>query len=71
MAISLEIIDVELCIRIGLTSGLESNADEIFAEDLREDTITERAILIENLVDDILVPSASLSSTQTYTLTQA
>lgn len=48
------VVDVELCSRVGLPCGFESDADEVFAEYVGKDAGPKRAVLIEDLVDDIL-----------------
>lgn len=51
------IVDVQLGIRVGLSRGLESNADEVLAKNTGEDRIAKGAILVEDFVHDVLLGS--------------
>jgi hypothetical protein len=51
---SLVVIDVELRIWVCSTGCLESNSYVIFSNHIVEDAVTERAILVENLVHNVL-----------------
>jgi hypothetical protein len=48
------VVDVTLSIRGSLLGGLESDADEVLAQDTGEDRVTESTVLGEDLVDDVL-----------------
>lgn len=50
----LVVVDVQLRVGIGGTSGLEGNADEVLAEDIVEDGRPEGAIFVEYFVHNIL-----------------
>lgn len=51
------VVDVELAVGVGLTSGLEGNADVVFADDVEPVALPESSILVEDLVDDVLLSS--------------
>ena len=53
-AVEVVVVNVELGIRSGLLGSVESDADELLAQDLGEDGVTEGTILSEDLVDDVL-----------------
>lgn len=53
-AIKIVVIDVELRCRVCCTRSPEGNIDEILAEDLIEDRLTEVTAVIKDLVDNIL-----------------
>lgn len=54
------VVDVEDGVRVRLSGGLEGDADEVLAEDLREDGLPEGAVLVEHFVDDVLGEGVSL-----------
>ena len=53
-AVEVVVVDVELSIGSGLLGGVESDADELFTKNAREDGVAEGAVLGEDLVDDVL-----------------
>ena len=53
-AVEVIIVDVKLGVGGGLLSSIESDADELLAQDLGEDRVTEGTVLSEDLVDDVL-----------------
>lgn len=53
-AVEVVIVNVQLGVRGGLLSSVESDADELLAQDLGEDGVTEGTVLSEDLVHDIL-----------------
>ena len=63
-AIQVVIVDVQDSIGISLAGSLESNADKVLAEDSGEDGVSERAVLVEDLVDDILSSSVLVASSK-------
>lgn len=48
------VVDVQLCIRVGLACSLEGDPDKVLSEDLREDGLAQGTVLVEHLVDNIL-----------------
>lgn len=53
-AVEVVVVDVELSVWSGLLGGVESNADEVLAQNLGEDRVAKSSILGEDLVDDVL-----------------
>lgn len=54
-AIEVVVVNVQLRVRAGgLPSSVESDADELLAQDLGEDGVAEGTVLSEDLVDDVL-----------------
>ena len=53
-AVEIVIVNVELGVRRSLLGCVESDADELLAQDLGEDGVTEGTVLSEDLVDDVL-----------------
>lgn len=53
------VVDVKLRIRVGLLRRVEGNLHEVLTEDLGEYTVAERAILVKDLIDDVLFQSAA------------
>ena len=53
-AVEVVVVNVELGVRGGLLSSVESDADKLLAQDLGEDGVTEGTVLGEDLVDDVL-----------------
>ena len=53
-AVEVVVVNVELGVGGGLLSSVESDADELLAQDLGEDGVTEGTVLGEDLVDDVL-----------------
>lgn len=51
---SLIVIDVELCIWVSSTGCFKSDPYIVFADDIVEDAFTQRAILVEDFVHNIL-----------------
>lgn len=51
---SLVVVDVELGIWVCSTSCFEGDPHKVFAENIVEDTVTKGAILVENLVYNVL-----------------
>jgi hypothetical protein len=54
------VVDVTLSVRSSLLGGLEGDADEVLAQNTREDRVAEGTVLGEDLVDDVLVNVNSL-----------
>lgn len=50
----LVIIDVELSLGIDRPGGLKGNADKVLAEDVVEHTLSQGAILVEDLIHHVL-----------------
>jgi hypothetical protein len=48
------VVDVELGVGISLASCLEGDADEFLAQNAGKDRVAESAVLVEDLVDNIL-----------------
>ena len=53
-AVEVVIVNVELRVRRCFFGCVESDADELLAQDLGEDGVTEGTVLGEDLVDDVL-----------------
>ena len=53
-AVEVVIVDIKLRVRRGFLCSVESDADELLAQDLGEDGVAEGTILSEDLVDDVL-----------------
>lgn len=51
---SLIVIYIQLRIRVRGTRSLKRNPDKVLAEDVVEDAATERAVFLEDFVDDVL-----------------
>lgn len=54
------VVDVELSVRVGSAGGAECNAHKVLAKYAAEDTITETAVLGEDLIDDIPLEDLAL-----------
>lgn len=63
-AVQVVIVDVQDSIRIRLAGSLESNSDKVLTEDPGEDGVSERAVLVEDLVDDILSSGVLVASSK-------
>lgn len=50
----LVVVDVQLGVGVGGARSFEGEADKVLAEDVVEDRGPERAVLVEDLVNDIL-----------------
>jgi hypothetical protein len=54
------VVDVKLRVGVSLAGSLESNADEVLAQDTGEDRVAERAVLVEDLVDHVPLQDLAL-----------
>jgi hypothetical protein len=57
----LVVIDIELCGWISLLGCFEGNSDKVFTQDGRKNRGSKSSLLVEYLVDDVLMKSASVS----------
>jgi len=62
-AVEVEVIDVQLGVRVGLLGGVEGDLDVALADYIEEDVGLELAIFAEDLVDD--VPSVAFAGVTT------
>ena len=58
------VVDVQLGTGICFAGSLKRNAHKVLAEDTGEDGVAERAILVEDLVDDVPVQDLALVATR-------
>lgn len=54
------VVQVEDSVRVSRTSSLEGDGDEVLAQDLGEDGRAQRAVLVEDLVADVLDTHSSV-----------
>ena len=57
--VQVKVVDVQLGVGVCCASSLESDSDELLAEDVEKDRGAEGAVFVEDLVDD--VPGTNLA----------